>query len=90
MTLLDRYIARTVLGAVALVMLVLVVLGTLFVFIGEQGDVGIGRYGVLDALVYAAMSVPQFVLEAFPAGVLVGALLARTARSDRRIWPRRA
>jgi lipopolysaccharide export system permease protein len=74
-TLLDRYIARTVLGAVALVMLVLVVLGTLFVFIGEQGDVGIGRYGVLDALVYAAMSVPQFVLEAFPAGVLVGALL---------------
>ncbi len=75
MTLLDRYIARTLLAAVALVMTVLAVLGTLFVFIGEQGDVGVGHYGMLDALVYAAMSVPQFALESFPAGAIVGALL---------------
>jgi lipopolysaccharide export system permease protein len=74
-TLLDRYIARTLLSAVALVMAVLAVLGTLFVFIGEQGDVGVGHYGMLDALLYAAMSVPQFALESFPAGALVGALL---------------
>jgi lipopolysaccharide export system permease protein len=74
-TLLDRYIARTLLSAVALVMLVLMVLGTLFVFIGEQGDVGVGHYGMLDALAFAAMSVPQFALESFPAGALVGALL---------------
>ncbi len=75
MTLLDRYIARTLLATVALVMSVLVVLGTLFVFIGEQGDVGVGRYGMLDALVYSALSVPQFILDSFPAGALVGALL---------------
>ncbi len=74
-TLLDRYIARTLLSAVALVMAVLAVLGALFVFIGEQGDVGVGHYGMLDALAYAAMSVPQFALESFPAGALVGALL---------------
>jgi len=75
MTLLDRYIARTLLAAIAMVMAVLVVLGMLFVFIGEQGDVGVGRYGMLDALAYAAMSIPQFALESFPAGALVGALL---------------
>jgi len=75
MTVLDRYLARTLLSAVALVMLVLIVLGTLFLFIGEQSDVGVGRYGMLDALAFAAMSVPQFVLESFPAGALVGALL---------------
>jgi len=75
MTLLDRYIARTLLAAVALVMAVLLVLGMLFVFIGEQSDVGVGHYGMLDALAYSAMSVPQFALEAFPAAVLVGALL---------------
>lgn len=75
MTLLDRYIARTLLSAVAMVMLVLVVLGTLFVFIGQQGDVGVGRYGMLDAFEYALLSVPQFALESFPAGALVGALL---------------
>jgi lipopolysaccharide export system permease protein len=74
-TLLDRYIARTLLSSIALVMAVLLTLGMLFVFIGEQSDVGVGRYGMLDALAYSAMSVPQFALEAFPAGVLVGALV---------------
>ncbi len=50
MTLLDRYIARTLLQMVALVMAVLLVLGLVFVFIGEQADVGVGHYGMLDAL----------------------------------------
>ena len=75
MTLLDRYIAWTLLSVIALVLAVLSVLGTLFVFIGEQSDVGVGHYGMLDALVYSALSVPQFALESFPAAVLVGALL---------------
>jgi len=74
-TLLDRYIAGTLLSAIALVMAVLLVLGMLFVFIGEQSDVGVGHYGMLDALAYSAMSVPQFALESFPAGALMGALL---------------
>jgi lipopolysaccharide export system permease protein len=75
MTLLDRYIARTLLSSVALVMLALLLLGMLFVFIGEQGNVGIGHYGMLDALQYSALSLPQFALESFPAGALIGALL---------------
>jgi lipopolysaccharide export system permease protein len=74
-TLLDRYIARTLLSAVALVMGVLLILGMLFVFIGEQSDVGVGHYDMLDALIYSALSMPQFALEAFPAGALVGSLL---------------
>jgi lipopolysaccharide export system permease protein len=75
MTLLDRYIASTLLSAVALVMMALLMLGLLFVFIGEQGNVGIGHYGMLDALQYSAMTLPQFALESFPAGALIGALL---------------
>jgi lipopolysaccharide export system permease protein len=75
MTLLDRYIASTLLSAVALVMVALQMLGMLFVFIGEQGNVGIGHYGMLDALQYSAMTLPQFALESFPAGALIGALL---------------
>jgi lipopolysaccharide export system permease protein len=71
---LDRYIARTLLGAVGLVMSVLLVLGLLFLFIGEQGDIG-NRYGAVDALLYSLMSLPQFALQAFPAGALIGALL---------------
>jgi lipopolysaccharide export system permease protein len=75
MTLLDRYIARALLGAVALVMAVLLVLGLLFTFIGEQGDIGTGHYGALNALKYSAMVLPQFALQAFPAATLIGALL---------------
>lgn len=75
MTLIDRYIAVTLLSAVALVMLALLMLGMLFVFIGEQGSVGIGHYGMLDALQYSALTLPQFALESFPAGALIGALL---------------
>jgi lipopolysaccharide export system permease protein len=75
MTLLDRYIVRTLLSAVAMVMLALLMLGMLFVFIGEQGNIGVGHYGMLDALQYSALSLPQFALESFPAGALIGALL---------------
>jgi len=74
-TLLDRYIAATLLSAVALVMVALLMLGMLFVFIGEQGSVGVGHYGMLDALQYSALTLPQFALESFPAGALIGALL---------------
>jgi lipopolysaccharide export system permease protein len=75
MTLLDRYIARTLLAAVGLVMAALLMLGMLFVFIGEQSSVGVGHYSVFDALLYAAMSLPQFAVETFPAGALIGALM---------------
>jgi lipopolysaccharide export system permease protein len=75
MNMLDRYIARTLLGAVAMTMAVLVVLGFLFTFIGEQSSVGTGHYGMVEALSYSAMTLPQFALEAFPAGALIGALI---------------
>jgi lipopolysaccharide export system permease protein len=75
MTLLDRYIVSTLLSAVAMVMLALLMLGMLFVFIGEQGNIGVGHYGMLDALQYSALSLPQFAVESFPAGALIGALL---------------
>jgi lipopolysaccharide export system permease protein len=74
-SILNRYVAGTLLSAVALVMTVLLMLGLIFIFIGEQGDVGVGHYSMLDALGYSAMTLPQFALEAFPAGALIGALL---------------
>jgi lipopolysaccharide export system permease protein len=72
---LERYLARTVLGSVALVMAVLVVIGGLFQFIDEQGSVGTGHYGMFEALVFALLNIPRFALNAFPAGVLIGSLL---------------
>lgn len=75
MSLLDRYIGRTLLAAISLVMVVLMVLGGLFIFIGEQSDIGTGHYGALQALSYSLMNLPQFALQALPAGALIGAML---------------
>lgn len=75
MNMLDRYVARTVLGAVLLVMSVLMVLGFLFLFIDQQGDIGVGHFGTVDALIYSLMNLPQFITKALPAGALIGALL---------------
>ncbi|MFM2288355.1 MAG: hypothetical protein RL684_1498 [Pseudomonadota bacterium] len=72
---LDRYVARTLLLAVGMVMAVLLVIGALFQFIDEQGSVGVGHYGMGEALVFSLLNVPRFALDAFPAGVLIGSLL---------------
>ena len=75
MTLIDRYILRTVLGMTGLVVSVLLVLAALFTFIGEQGDVGQGRYTELSALTYAALNLPQQMWELLPIAALIGSLL---------------
>src|SRR5260370_993589 len=51
MSVLDRYIVRAILSSVLLVMLGLLVLGALFVFIGQQADIVTGHYTALGASV---------------------------------------
>ena len=75
MSVLDRYIVRTILGTVALVMAVLLVLGALFVFIDQQSDVGIGHYTALGALWYSLLNLPQQAYELLPITALLGSLL---------------
>jgi lipopolysaccharide export system permease protein len=74
-SILDRYIVRTVLGAVLLVMMVLLVLGGLFVFISQQGDIGVGHYTVADALWYTLLNLPQQVYQLLPITALIGSLI---------------
>jgi lipopolysaccharide export system permease protein len=75
MSVLDRYIVRTILGTVALVMSVLLVLGALFVFIDQQDDVGVGHYTALGALWYSLLNLPQLAYELLPITALIGSLL---------------
>ena len=44
MSILDRYVVRAILGSVLLVLAVFMVLGGLFAFISQQGDIGIRHY----------------------------------------------
>jgi lipopolysaccharide export system permease protein len=75
MTVLDRYIVRSILGSVLLVMSVVLVLGSLFIFIEQQDDIGVGRYTVFDALWFTLLNLPQQVYEFLPVTALIGSLL---------------
>ncbi|HEX7416748.1 MAG TPA: LPS export ABC transporter permease LptG [Steroidobacteraceae bacterium] len=75
MTLLDRYILRTILASVGLVMAVLLTLDALFVFIEQQDDIGIGSYTGGAALVFVVLNLPQQFFEVLPVGALLGSLV---------------
>jgi lipopolysaccharide export system permease protein len=75
MNVLDRYIVRTIIGSVLLVMSVLLVLGGLFIFIDQQDDIGVGHYNALSALWFTLLNLPQFAYELLPAVALIGSLL---------------
>jgi lipopolysaccharide export system permease protein len=75
MRLLDGYIVRAILGPTAIVMSVLMVLGGLFLFIGQQDDIGQGNFTAVDAVVFVLLNLPQQAWELLPLSTLVGSLV---------------
>jgi lipopolysaccharide export system permease protein len=75
MPILARYLLRTVLGYTALVMLVLMALGALFVFISQQDDIGTGSYTSSQAMLFVLLNLPTYTSQLLPVGALIGALL---------------
>ena len=55
MSVLNKYIARSVLGHTALVLLVLMVLSALYLFTEQQDDIGVGTFSVVDALAFVGL-----------------------------------
>jgi lipopolysaccharide export system permease protein len=77
MSILARYLMRTILGYTMLVMLVLVVLSALYLFITElDGDIGVGTYTTSDALWYVALNLPKYAFDMLPIASLIASLLA--------------
>jgi len=75
MNTLDRYLYRTVLTYAFMALAVLVTLGGLFVFISQQGDVGVGEYRVGDALLFTIFNLPEQAFELLPIAATIGALM---------------
>src|SRR5690606_21486844 len=73
-SILDRYLVRSILAAVAMWMAGLLVLGALLLFIGEQDDIGVGDYTAIEAFKFVLLSLPQQVWELLPIAALIGAL----------------
>lgn len=75
MTLIDRYIARSIAWSSMFVALVLLTLFVFIDFIGELRSVGKGNYGVLEALVYVMLTLPGLLYQLFPVLALLGTLV---------------
>ncbi|MCS6785828.1 MAG: LPS export ABC transporter permease LptG [Thiobacillaceae bacterium] len=77
MSILARYLARAILAAVGLALLLLVSLFAVLDFINEVGDIG-PRYDVRAALLYVLLLLPSRVHEMLPVATIAGALFALT------------
>lgn len=75
MTLIDRYIARSLIYATLLALLVVLAVDVLLVFINEVQDIGKGSYSLLNVFAYIALSLPGSAIDAFPMAALLGTLL---------------
>ena len=76
MSLLSRYVFREVLVYTGLVVALLLVLTGLYLFLTEMNELGIGRYGVIDALIVVVCRLPQQAFTILPIASLIGSLLA--------------
>ncbi len=75
MKLLDRYIAKTVLAAIALVTLMLAGLQIFILFVNQLDDLGKGGYNIVQAALYVFLQMPYQVYLFFPMASLLGCLI---------------
>jgi lipopolysaccharide export system permease protein len=75
MTILQRYIAKTILASTLLVLLVLLGLYTFMDFITELDSLGKGSYKLADIFWYIALSTPKRIYELLPIAALLGSVL---------------
>lgn len=76
MSILERYLARSIVGGSFGALGVLVALSAFIEFVAQTGDVGKGAYTLGKAILYVTASLPQQAYEMFPMAVLMGSLLS--------------
>ena len=72
----DRYIARAIIGGTLMSLFVFGALFTFISFVSELQHVGMNDYGALQALVYVLLNLPQLLYQVFPSAMLLGGLLS--------------
>lgn len=75
MSILDRYIGRSILTSTLLVFMVLTALFTLIKFVDALGDLGKAGFGLYEVVRYVVLSLPRQAGELFPMTALLGATL---------------
>jgi len=75
MTIMQRYIARSVIQATALVFVVMFGLTFLIDLLEELRDVGSGDYGFLQAFIHVLLELPRSLYQFFPMLMLMGGVI---------------
>ncbi len=75
MSILDRYIGRSILASTLLVFVVLTALFTFIKFVDALGDLGKASFGLYEVVRYVVLSLPRQAGELFPMTALLGATL---------------
>jgi len=83
MKIIDRYVLKTQLVSVLLVLFVLMGLAAFIGFLGEADKAGTGDYTLANAFAYIMMTLPQTAIDMFPAATLIGSLLGLGALASR-------
>ena len=72
-TILSKYIIKSILVSVFLVMAVLLSITMLYEFITQLGNLQ-GNFGVTEAFVFSLLRLPQLTFEMLPISILIGSL----------------
>lgn len=75
MRILRGYLFLTIISTTGLVLAVLLSLGAFIEFVGQLDDIGVGNYGLLNALGWVVLQMPNIVAQMLPIATLLGALL---------------
>ena len=73
-TILSKYIIKSILVGVFLVMAVLLSITMLYEFISQLGNLQ-GNFGVTEAFVFSLLRLPQLTFEMLPISILIGSIL---------------
>jgi lipopolysaccharide export system permease protein len=76
MRVLDRYVSREVVGAVAFALVAFLALFAFFDLISELPQVGRGGYALQHAFLYVLMGLPGYVYDLMPIAALIGTIYA--------------
>ncbi len=76
MKILARYIGRAVTASTATALAGLAAIFSFFELVDELGDLGRGRYGILQVAEFVLLSVPRLSYDLFPVAALLGSLFA--------------
>jgi len=79
----DRYVLKTQLAAVLLVLFVLLGLAGFISFLEEADKAGTGDFAMIDVLLYVVMKLPRTAVDMFPAATLIGSLLGLGALASK-------